>query len=97
MAAAALQTVRRMFALGIRIALPVVGGVFLTDDGIGDRRPGPFPRSTSFSVGSPSRRVWGLFLLAMVMPAFVSLWPELWTVGEIGRLLDAMMRALGGT
>lgn len=95
-AATALETVRSMFSLGVRIALPVVAALFLTDVALGIVARA-VPQINVFFVGFPLKVGLGVLLLAVVMPAFVVfiagvLGPE----GEINRLLDAMIRALGG-
>lgn len=96
-AATALEAVRGMFSLGIRVALPVVGALFLTDVALGIVARA-VPQINVFFVGFPLKVGLGLFLLAMVMQAFVVFVAGAFGPGgEMSRLLDAMIRALGGT
>lgn len=93
---AALEAVRSMFLLGFRLSMPIVGALFLTDVALGIVARA-VPQINVFFVGFPLKVGVGLILLIAVMPAFVLLVAESFGVtGELGRVLAAMMRALGG-
>lgn len=95
-AATALETVRSMFAVGLRIALPLVAALFLTDVTLGIIARA-VPQINVFFVGFPLKVGLGVLLLAVVMPAFVVFIAGVFgSGGELSRLLDAMIRALGG-
>ena len=95
-ATVALEMVRTMFLLGLRIALPVVGALFLTDVALGIVARA-VPQINVFFVGFPLKVGLGMLLLALIMPAFVVFIAGAYgSAGEMSGLLDAMIRALGG-
>lgn len=92
----ALEMIRSMFLLGFRIALPVVAALFLTDVALGIVARA-VPQINVFFVGFPLKVGLGMVLLIAALPAFVMLVATAFGgSGELGRLLDAMVRALGG-
>lgn len=92
--AIALDAVRSMFSLGLKIALPVIGALFLTDVALGIVARA-VPQINVFFVGFPLKVGLGMLLLAIVMPAFVGFIAEaIGPAGEIERLLTALVRAL---
>lgn len=96
LAGAAVEIVRSMFLLGLRIALPVVSALFLTDVALGIVARA-VPQINVFFVGFPLKVALGTLLLVVAMPAFVMfVGRTLGASGELGRLLGLMMRALSG-
>jgi flagellar biosynthesis protein FliR len=57
----------RMFWLGIKISMPVVGGIFLVDVALGIVAK-TVPQMNVFIVGLPLKSLLGLFILAMGFP-----------------------------
>lgn len=91
----ALEAIRTMFSIGLRIALPILGALFLTDVALGIVARA-VPQINVFFVGFPLKVGLGMLLLAFAMPAFVFFIGDAFGPGgEIGRLLTALVRALG--
>src|SRR5690606_3293279 len=93
--AIALDAVRSMFSLGLKIALPVIGALFLTDVALGIVARAGSQMNVCF-VGFPLKVGLWLLLLASAMCGFIGFIAEaIGTVGEIERLLMALVRAMG--
>ena len=93
---AALEAVRGMFVLGVRMALPIVGALFLTDVALGIVARA-VPQINVFFVGFPLKVALGMLLLVVVTPAFVILVAQAFGAsGQLMGALESVVRALGG-
>lgn len=84
-----------LFVLSVRIALPVVAAVFLTDVALGIMNRA-VPQMNMFVVGFPVKIGVGLFVYMLAVGAVVAVLGQL--VGETGTMavyVRAMLRALG--
>lgn len=80
-----------MFLLGLRIALPIMAALFLTDVGLGIVARA-VPQINVFFVGFPLKIGLGFALLAVVLPVYVAVVEQAY--GMSGQLLSSLERML---
>lgn len=78
-----------LFLVGLRIALPVVAALLVTDIALGIVTRA-VPQINVFVIGFPIKIVVGLFILLFTMPALVVLIG--WIVGAGGQLVETLWR-----
>jgi flagellar biosynthetic protein FliR len=74
-----------MFVLGVKIALPIMGAIFLTDIALGIIARS-VPQMNVFLVGFPIKIGVGLFLLVFVVPSYIRVIAQLFS--ESGDMLS---------
>lgn len=87
------QTFTIMFLLGIKLAMPIVAALFLTDVGLAILSRA-VPQMNVFVIGMPLKIIVGLLMLIVAMPAFVYLMRELFQT--MFEQLDTVLRVMGG-
>jgi flagellar biosynthesis protein FliR len=88
-----LHTFSLMFLLGMKIAIPIVAALFLTDVGLAILSRA-VPQMNVFVLGMPVKIIVGGFMLIVVMPAFVYLLRTLFDT--MFSQMDTLLRVLGG-
>lgn len=91
---AAVRLFSTMFLLGLRIALPVMGALFLADVALGIVARA-VPQINVFFIGFPLKIALGFAVLALVMPAFILLMEQVFDPGgdvaeHMARMIDAL-------
>jgi flagellar biosynthetic protein FliR len=81
-----------MFVLGVKIALPIMGAIFLTDIALGVIARS-VPQMNVFLVGFPVKIGVGLFLLVFVVPTYVRVIAQLFSEG--GDMLSHLWEFIG--
>lgn len=93
LAAVFIQTLSVMFVLGLKIALPIMAALFLTDVGLAILARS-VPQMNVFAVGMPLKLIVGLGMMVVVMPAFVYMLRGLFNT--MFTQMDILLRVLGG-
>lgn len=89
------QVFSAMFLLGLRIALPVMGALFIADVSLGIVARA-VPQINVFFVGFPLKIALGFTMLTLILPAFVLLMEQvLGPSGVMADQLSRLVRALG--
>lgn len=88
-----METFSLMFLLGLKIAIPIVAALFLTDIGFAVLSKAS-PQMNVFVLGMPVKLIVGGIMLIIVMPAFVYILREMFQ-SMFGQL-DTLLRVLGG-
>lgn len=84
-----------IFLLGVRIALPVMGALFLADVAMG-LIARAVPQINVFFVGFPVKTTLGLFLIVLALPSFLVILRLLYdTAGEMFLSLEGVIKAIG--
>jgi len=81
----------RMFWLGLKIAMPVIGAIFLVDVALGIVAK-TVPQMNVFIVGLPLKSLLGMFILALAFPFFALVMR--FDFQKMAELFYAMMRVL---
>lgn len=89
-----LQTFSMMFVLGIKIAMPVVAALFLTDVGLAILSRA-VPQMNVFVVGMPLKIGVGLIMIVLAMPAFIYVLRGLFHT--MFQQMDTLLRVMGGS
>lgn len=91
------RMVASMFLLGLRIALPIMGAILLTDVALGIMTRA-VPQMNVFIVGFPVKIAVGLFLYMVVLPVYVAVMSSLFgSGGEMVQMLRSIALRMGGT
>lgn len=86
-----------LFVLGLRIALPIMGAVLLTDVALGIMTRA-VPQINVFIVGFPIKIAVGMFLYLFVLPVYVALISSVVGAGgEMLQMLRGIAAQMGGT
>src|SRR5690606_402059 len=81
------------FALGVRLAIPLVAAAFLTDVALAVVSRA-VPQINVFITGFPLKIMVGMAMLALVLPAYVALLA--FAFGDGGSMMRAIAAVLGG-
>lgn len=85
-----------LFLLGLRIALPIMGAILLTDVALGIITRA-VPQINVFIVGFPVKIAVGLFLYIFVLPVYVALISSIFSAGgEMVQMLRSLALRIGG-
>lgn len=92
-----LQAFADVFFLGFKIAIPVIGTIFLVDVALGIIVK-LVPQINVFMIGFPIKILLGLFILVMFIPAYVFLIEQSFAPGGAAfRMVRLMLRQLSGS
>lgn len=82
-----------MFLLALKISIPVVAALFLTDVGFAVMAR-TVPQMNIFVVGMPVKILLGLFMLILVMPLMIYFFQDVFLL--MFRQVDTLLQVLGG-
>jgi flagellar biosynthetic protein FliR len=88
-----MQTFSVMFLLGVKVAIPIIAALFLSDFGLA-MLSRAVPQMNVFVIGMPIKVVVGIVMLVVVMPAFVYLLRGLFDT--MFTQMDTLLRMMGG-
>lgn len=91
------QIFASLFLLGLRIALPIMGAILLTDVALGIMTRA-VPQINVFVIGFPIKIAVGIFLYIFVLPVYVALIGSVVGAGgEMMQMLRSLAVQMGGT